>query len=130
DSFGDWLPADALPPTLRPVVALIGQDAAPLILDTVRAFDDWAVGATPSDDELPRGVGMHRTTLRGVGFDRFTLSYTLWMVQRLQAAHAALDAAGRAAVAAALAGTGCEALLAHVPRHRVVRRPYRLFLER
>ena len=52
------------------------------MLDTVRAFDDWADGATPSDDELPRGVGMHRATLRGVAFERFTVSYTLWMVQR------------------------------------------------
>jgi glutathione S-transferase len=129
ESFGGWLPDDALPPTLRPVVALIGRDAAPLILDTVRAFDDWADGATPSDDELPRGVGMHRATLRGIAFERFTVSYTLWMVQRVQAAHAALGPAGRAAVAAAWAGTGCEALLAHAPRHRVVRRPYRLFLE-
>jgi hypothetical protein len=130
DSFGDWLPADALAPTLRPILELIGRDAVPLVLDTAHAFDDWADGQRAVDDELPRGVGMHRTTLRGIAFERFTLSYTLWMVQRVQAAHAALDARGRAAVAAALAGSGCEPLLAHTPRHRVVRRPYRLFLER
>ncbi len=130
DSFGAWLPDDTLAPTLRPILDLVGRDAAPLILDTVRAFEDWADGQQPSDDELPRGVGMHRARLRGVGFERFTVSYTLWMLQRLQAAHAALDDTGRAAVAAALAGTGGESLLAYAPRHRVVRRPYRLFLER
>jgi len=129
-SFGDWLPGDALATTLRPILELVGHDAVPLVLDTVRAFDDWADGRQPSDDELPRGVGMHRATLRGVSFERFTVSYTLWMVQRVLAAHAALDEAGRGAVSRALAGTGCEAVLSHAPRHRVVRRPYRLFLER
>jgi glutathione S-transferase len=129
-SFDDWLPGDALAPTLRPILELVGRDAVPLVLDTVRAFDDWADGRQPSDDELPRGVGMHRATLRGVSFERFTVSYTLWMVQRLLAAHAALDEAGRGAVSRALAGTGCEAVLSHAPRHRVVRRPYRLSLER
>jgi hypothetical protein len=47
-----------LPPTLRPVVALIGRDAAPLI-DTVRAFDDWAAERRHRTTKLPRGVGMH-----------------------------------------------------------------------
>ena len=130
DAFGDWLPGDALAPTLRPILDLIGRDAVPLVLGTVRAFDDWADEREPSSDELPRGVGMHRATLRGVAFERFTVSYTLWMLQRVQAAHAALGEAGRSAAATALAGTGCEVLLAHVPRHRVVRRPYKLFLER
>ena len=130
DSFGEWLPDDALAPTLRPILDLIGHDAAPIVLDTVRAFDDWADGREPSADPLPRGVGGHRTTLRGAAFERVTLSYTLWMVQRVLAAHGALGEAGRAAVAGAVAGTGCEAVLAHVPRHRVVRRPYQLFLER
>jgi glutathione S-transferase len=129
DSFGAWLPGDTLAPTLRPILDLIGRDAVPLVLDTVRAFEDWADGREPPADELPRGVGMHRTALRGVAFERFTLSYTLWMVQRVLAAHHALDGAGRAAVAAALAGTGCEEVLAYAPRHRVVRRPYKLFLQ-
>jgi glutathione S-transferase len=130
DGFGEWLPGDALAPTLRPILDLIGRDAVPIVLDTVRAFEAWADGRPPSPDELPRGVGMHRTALRGVAFDRFTLSYTLWMVQRLHVAWGALDRDGQAAVTAALAGTGCEALLAYAPRHRVVRRPYKLFLER
>ena len=79
--------------------------------------------------ELPRAVGMHRTALRGIAFERFTLSYTLWMVQRV------LDAVPRARRRAsaprstrALAGTGCEPLLAYAPRHRVERRPFKLFL--
>ena len=130
DGFGAWLAGDALAPPLRRLLELIGRDAIPLVLDTVRAFDAWADGATPGAEELPRGVGTHRTALRGVDLERFTLSYTLWMVQRVQAAHMALDVGGRTAVRSALTGTGCTELLAWAPRHRVVRRPFKLFLER
>ena len=130
DAFGPWLPGDALSPAVRRLLELVGRDAVPLILDAARAFDAWADSATPGGDELPRGVGMHRTRLRGVEFERFTLSYTLWMVQRVQAAHMALDVSGRTAARSALAGTGCQDLLAYTPRHRVIRRPFKLFLER
>src|SRR5262249_6997551 len=129
DGFGAWLAGDAPAPPLRRLLELIGRDAIPLVLDTVRACDAWADGATPGAEELPRGVGMHRTALRGVDFERFTLSYTLWMVQRVQAAHMALDVGGRTAVRSVLTGTGCTALLACSPRHRLVRRPFKLLLE-
>jgi len=42
----------------------------------------------------------------------------------------ALEVGGRTAVRSALGGTGCQDLLAYTPRHRVVRRPFKLFLER
>lgn len=129
DAFGDWLPDDALPETVRPLLSLIGGDAVPLVLDCARDFDRWADAAQPND-ELPRGIGMHRTRLRGVEFDRFTTSYTLWMVQRVLDVHASLDAAGRRAADRALADSGCEALLGYRARHRVERRPFKLFLAR
>lgn len=130
DSFGDWLPEDALAPTLAPLLALVGRDAVPLVLDTARAFEAWADGHAAHTDELPRGTGMHPTRLRGVAFERFTTPYTLWMVQRTRAAYGALPAAARQAVDHALAGTGCTAVLDYSPRHRVERRPFRLFLAR
>lgn len=129
DAAGEWLPGDALAPTLRPLLERIGRDAVPLILDTVRAFETWASENTPAD-ELPRIIGTHPTTLRGVGFERVTTPYTLWMVQRLLDEYRRLAPAGRAAVDHALAGSGCEPLLAYVPRHRVERRPFKLFLAR
>jgi len=51
------------------------------------------------------------------------------MVQRTQGAHASLSAAERARVDAALAGTGCEALLAYEPRHRLGKRHFKLCFE-
>jgi glutathione S-transferase len=129
DADGEWLPDDALAPTLRPVLTLVGSDAIPLILAGARAFDAWVDEQPTRPDELPRGVGGHATALRGVPMQRFTSSYTPWMVQRPLDAYRALDAAGRAAVERAFAGTGCETLLAWTPRHRVGKRRLKLVLE-
>ena len=56
--------------------------------------------------------------------------YTLWMLQRSLDAYAALTAAERARVDAALDGTGWGALLAYRPRHRMGKRGNELALER
>ena len=126
---GAFLPDDALAPTLRPLLELVGRDAAPLLLDTLRALEDWAdanaePGATP-----PRAVGFHETCLRGARFSRYTSPYTLWMAQRVWDAQRALDARERAAVDAALAGTGLERLLAAGSRHRLGKRGFQLVFE-
>lgn len=128
DLFTAWTPDDGLHPATRRLLELIGGDAVPVILAQARAFDDWVDGAALRDGELPRGVGMHETAVRGVPMQRLTTPYTVYMVQRVLAAYQALSPAERAAVDRGLAGTGCEALLAHRPRHRVERRPFKLFL--
>jgi glutathione S-transferase len=128
-SFGEWLPNDAIPPTMRPIVELAGRDAIPFILDVARAFETWAESTSVRDGFLPRIVGMHRTSLRGVEFDRITTPYTMWMVQRVTDVYRGMTPAERAAVDAAFAGTGMEPLLAYVPRWRVRRSPCRLVLE-
>jgi glutathione S-transferase len=130
DAFGTWLPGDEIAPTLRPLLELIGRDAAPIVLDVMRAFETWADSAPPSDEPIPRIVGMHPTSLRGVPFERVTTTYTPWMLQRVRDAYLALAASDRARVDRVIAGTGCEPLLAYTPRHRVARRPYQVYLER
>jgi hypothetical protein len=125
-----WLPDDALAPTLREVLTPMGRDGAPLLLDTVRAFETWADTNAAPGDEPPRMVGTHDTALRGTAFTRATSSYTLWMVQRPLDAYRALGAREREQVDVALAGTGWEDLLAFEPRHRVVRRDFQLVFER
>lgn len=128
-TFGPLATDDALPGEMRALLGMIGRDAIPMIVDCVRAVDAWIDGGTVQPgEEMPRFVGMHRSTICGVGVERLTMTYTLWMVQRVRAVYEALDAAERAAVDRGLAGTGCEALLAHVPRHRVARRPFKLHL--
>jgi len=123
---GAWIADDGLPPTLRPLLELIGRDAVPIVLDTVRAFEHWADTRPAQQDEPPRAVGTHDTRLRDVPMTRYTSSYTLWMVQRPLDAYRALGADERAKVDAALAGTGVESLLAYEPRHRLAKRRFKL----
>jgi glutathione S-transferase len=123
---GSWLADDALAPTLRPLLELAGRDAVPLLLDGCRAFEAWADTRPDGLEEPPRGVGVHRTRLRGVEMERYTSPYTLWMVQRPLDAYRALSPAERARVDAALAGSGLEQLLAYAPRHRLAKRRFKL----
>ncbi len=125
-AFGGFLPDDALRPALRAILELVGADAVPMLLDTVTDFERWADEQRANAWEPPRGVGGHRTHLRGVAVMRYTSSYTLWMVQRPLDAYHALEPAARASVDRALAGTGCERLLEYRPRHRLEKRRFRL----
>ena len=127
---GEWLGGDALAPTLAPLLRLVGRDAVPVILDATRAFESWADGRRGDADEPPRAVGSHATRLRAVDVHRYTSSYTLWMVQRPLDAYSGLAANERASVDRALADTGCEALVAHTPRHRLGKRRFKLVFER
>lgn len=126
---GTFLANDALASTLLPLLSLIGHDAVPLLLDNVRAFDTWADATPPDLVEPPRGVGFHSTSLRGVQFQRFTSSYTSWMVQRPLDAYHALSPETRGQVDRALQGTGAEALLQFRPRHRLGKRNFKLAFE-
>ncbi len=130
DSFSNWAAGDGLPGRMPALLSLLGADAIPFVLDHARAIESWADTAPADAGFLPRAVGTHATTLRGVHFERITTPYTLWMVQRVLAAYEALDDRGRAAVDAGLSGTGCEQLFSYRARHRVERRPFRLVLAR
>jgi glutathione S-transferase len=130
DATGDWLPEDALAPTLLALLALVGRDAVPIFLDTLRAVERWADAEGKPGETPPRVVGFHATTLRGASFQRYTSPYSLWMAQRVLDPYRQLDAAARERVDRALAGTGCEELLAYRPRHRIGKRGFALVLER
>lgn len=125
---GEWAAPAALRPTLRPLLDLIGADAVPLLLDTLRAVDEWAATRPIDNDEPPRMVGGHTTMLRGVGLNRYTSPYTVWMVQRPLDAYRSLSAAERSAVDDYLRGTGCEALLAFSPSLRLDKRDFKLVI--
>lgn len=121
-----WLPDDALAETLLPVLRTMA-DGVPLLLDAVREIDAWAdanPGAAP-----PRATGLYETPYRDTKLSLLCRPYTLFMLQRPLDAYKALDAAGRARVDAALAGSGWEALLACRPRHRMGKRGNELTFE-
>jgi glutathione S-transferase len=128
-AFTGFLPGDALHESLHPILELIGSDAVPLLLDTLRAFEEWADARPAETAEPPRAVGFHPTRLRGTRVSRYTSAYTLWMAQRPLDAYAALGAGERRAVDRALAGTGCESLFGYRPRHRLGKRNFKLVFE-
>ncbi|HEV7734893.1 MAG TPA: glutathione S-transferase family protein [Candidatus Binatia bacterium] len=130
DVAGSWLADDEIAPTMRALLTVAGRDTAPIVLNNVRAFEEWVDTSPLTSGELPRIVGMHTSTFRGIEVERITLPYTSWMLQRVQGAYAALDGAGRATVDRTLAGTGFDDILAYSPRHRVRRNPYKVELDR
>jgi len=117
---------EALPDGLLDVLAIMGRDAAPVILDGVHAFERWAQTRSLGLDSIPRAVGTFESRLRGLPLERFTGAYALWMLQRTLDSLADLSKADRARVDAALAGTGWEPLLAHAPRPRLAKRGFEL----
>jgi glutathione S-transferase len=125
-AVGEWLADDALAPTLRPLLELVGRDAVPMILDCVAAFETWADQRPPGQEEPPRMVGVHRSRLRGAECQRGTSSYSLWMLQRPLDAYRALGKTERERVDREIEGTGCENLFAYEPRHRLGKRNFKL----
>lgn len=129
ENVGAWSDDASAAERLRPLLSLVGRDAAPLVLDSARATEAWADTVERTGDELPRGVGRHATALRGVALERNTSPYTLWMLQRPQAIYKGLSDEERARVDGWLAGTGLEAWLSHRPRVRLAKRGFKLVFE-
>jgi len=126
---GEWLAEDALAPTFRRVLEVMGRDAAPVILDTLARVEAWADENAKPGQELPRATGSCRSQLRGIAMERQAIGYTLWSVQRIGDAYRALGSDERTKLDRVLAGTGWENVLAHTPRHRVSRKGFRLVFE-
>lgn len=116
-----WLANDALAPTLGEVLRVMA-DGVPQLLDGVAAVERWADENAEGTESPGRVVGPFETRYRGASLRVGARPYSLWMLQRPLDAYRALDADGRAAVDAALAGTGWEPLLAYTPRHRLGKR--------
>lgn len=125
---GEWLPEDSLAPTLREALGAMGRDAAPVVLEGLEVFERWADSAPQDDEPLPRAVGTIESELRGLPLQRFAGSYAPFLVQRVLDDYGALDSDSRKRVDEAVAGTGFEAILAHRPRHRVIKRGFDLHL--
>jgi glutathione S-transferase len=124
-----WLEDDALAPTLLDVLRVMGRDGAPLLANSVRAFEEWADTNAKPGETPPRMVGLHESTLRGVSFQRGTSPYTLWMLQRSLDAYRELPPGDRARVDAALADTGWAELLTLEPRYRLGKKAAELVFE-
>ncbi len=92
----DWTPRDALPDTLRALLAEVGQVYAPFLLANAKA--------------LERGAERVECTIDGQPWVQRPFPYQGKCLRWLREARAALTPDDRAWVDALLAGTGCEAL--------------------
>lgn len=126
---GTFVEDDALPPTLLPLLHLVGCDAVRVVMDGAEAVESWADTRPADMVEPPRLVGKHETVLRGVNFERFTSAYTLWMLQRPRDVYKRLGATEQQAVRRDLAGTGLLAWIDHTARHRFGKRDFKLVFE-
>ena len=122
---GEWVDPAAPPESLRELLRLTGRVAVPYVGDIVRALRE-PLAAAEVGAPLPRAVGGHATHVCGIEAMRVTTPYTLFMVQRVQDVHDALDADARSVAVRLLAGTGWDELLAERVPARVALDKYRL----
>ena len=93
----DWISRDAVPDTLRALLAEVGRVYAPFLLANARA--------------LERGAERVECEIDGRAWVQKPFPYQGKCLAWLREQHAALAPADRACVASLLEGTGCEALL-------------------
>jgi hypothetical protein len=92
----DWTPRDAVPETLRALLAEVGRVYAPFLLANAAA--------------LERGDAQVECEIDGRKWVQKPFPYQAKCLRWLREQYAALGSGDRSAVSALLAGTGCEAL--------------------
>ena len=116
---GDFLPDDAVPDSLMPILQTMFAEHFPLLADTVTRLEAWL--AENPGRKIPRVIGRHLYTIGGVQEERAVFPYAQWMLQRPLDFHRSLRGAERQSVNALLgAAGGLEAMRIEI--HRRVRR--------
>lgn len=123
---GDWQENGGIADSLAALLAVMGRDAAPILLASIDAVQTWADQQPDDELEVPRSVGWINTELRDHPIRRIASSYTLFQTQRVLDAYAALSPVDTAAVDIAFAGTGFDEILALRPRHRFEKKNFQL----
>ncbi len=121
--------ADAIPATLRALLAYIGEEFCAETVAIVRAIDQWLAENPATDAGETIGGRPERRMIGRTSFDwrghTLTISvvpYRLYVLQRLQQAFARATASEQDGVRAIFAEAGLEPILAVRARRRVERR--------
>jgi glutathione S-transferase len=118
--IGDLPQDDSLPASLTPVLRVIIDEFLPMV-EAINIEVAKALGETPRQDLLPRGLGMIAHPMGNARFQRTALPFVLWKMQRLLDVYAGMTPAGQQAVRAWLKTLGDERLLdMTIPRLRRV----------
>ena len=123
----DWLPDDAIPTTLEPLLALVFKDWGPLLGADIASYQQWLV----AHPEVQAGhlvhindkhmvhptLGMVSYTWRGVQVQRASAVHGLWLFQLAQDAANALSGEAKQKLAAWVERTGGQEVMdLHLPR--------------
>jgi glutathione S-transferase len=77
---GEFLPDDALPPTLEPLLARMFEEFGPVLASTIARLGSYEL---PSDVRvLPRAIGHHAFQLQSTRGDRAIYPFDIWRWQR------------------------------------------------
>lgn len=123
--IGDWLPDDAVPDTLIPILRQQFDEQFPVLADTAARLAEW-LDAHPEAARVPRKIGTHAFRIGEVEGERGVLPFSLWMAQRPLDYHRALTGDDRAAADRLLARAGGERAMAMPLPRRLARRDNRL----
>jgi len=121
---GAFLPDDAIPGTLWPVLERMAAEQVPVLLDTERAFVAWATDQ-PAGSEVPRRLGEHEFRIGRVRGKRVVLPHSLWRWQRPRDFLRALAAPARRQALEVADRLGIRAALCARARVRIERRDNR-----
>jgi glutathione S-transferase len=82
EHIGEWLPGDAIPETLVPILQWQCRDQLPHIHQLMDKTTDW-INTHPEVNTLPRFIGKVDYRINGVGGKRLCTPYSQWMYERV-----------------------------------------------
>lgn len=125
---GEFLPDDAIPETLKPIIARMMREQVPYLANVATMLEHWA--ATRDEVELPRALGMTGFEIENVNGERLSLPFSLWMLQRPLDYLASLEGDAKAACLDLLRDVGGLALADFDMRVRLAFEDHVLTIER
>lgn len=123
----ELLPNDDIPATLLPILKRQMTEQAPVLADTIRAFQEWT-RAQPSGARVKRSLGAHEFVIGGRRGERSIRSFALWRLQRIQDRYQALTESDRQRADALLDVVGGGEVVRQPMPVRLDRRDYRLVI--
>lgn len=112
---GDFLPDDAVPDTLLPIIKRMFDEQVPVLMETARQLEEW-ITANPDATEIPRAIGKLRYRLGDMEEERLVFPYSLWMWQRVHHFYSGLNAAELRSIVSVLSSQQVGTLSKPVPR--------------
>ncbi len=118
----DFLPGDAIPPTLVRVLQVLAEDFVPETAAAAATLKLWLAAEAPAAGEpavgrLATSPGTAQFDLRGVPVEAIAQPHRFYLLQRVQSCYDALAPDARQAVFACLVEVGMEKVLAlRLPR--------------